>query len=89
MGRTQCFHCRWPGFNPWSSRKPSGVAKEKKKQKKTRKNCSLSFCSFTLGKLMRDLEYKTSEYLERIVAEVCKLPFSCEALTAYASACLF
>ena len=58
-------------------------------KKKTRKNCSLSFCSFTLGKLMRDLEYKTSEYLERIVAEVCKLPFSCEALITYGSACLF
>ena len=89
MGRTQCFHCRRPGFNPWSSCKPSSVAKEKKKKKKTRKNCSLSFCSFTLGKLMRDLEYKTSEYLERIVAEVCKLPFSCEALITYGSACLF
>ncbi|KAI4530990.1 hypothetical protein MG293_018848 [Ovis ammon polii] len=38
------------------------------------------------GKLMRDLEYKTSEYLERIVAEVCKLPFSCEALITYGSA---
>ena len=82
MGRTPCFHCRRPGFNPWSSRQPSAVAKERK----TRKNCSLSFCSFTLGKLMRDLEYKTSEYLERIVAEVCKLPFSCEALITYGSA---
>ena len=60
-----------------------------KKKKKTRKNCSLSFCSFTLGKLMRDLEYKTSEYQERIVAEVCKLPFSCEALITYGSARLF
>ena len=37
---------------------------------------------------MRDLEYKTSEYLERIVAEVCKLPFSCEALITYGSACV-
>ena len=71
MGRTPCFHCRQPGFNPWSSRKPSGVAKEKKKE---RKNCSLSFCSFILGKLMRDLEYKTSEYLEGIVAELCSFP---------------
>lgn len=65
------------------------LKKRKQKQKKTRKNCSLSFCSFTLGKLMRDLEYKTSEYLERIVAEVGKLPFSCEALITYGSACLF
>ena len=85
VGRTQCFHCRWPGSNPWSSQKPSSVAKEKR----TRKNCSLSFCSFTLGKLMRDLDYKTSEYLERIVAEVCKLPFSCETLITYGSARLF
>ena len=44
------------------------------KKKKTRKNCSLSFCSFTLGKLMRDLEYKTSEYLQGIVAEVSSFP---------------
>ena len=65
------------------------LKKENNNKKKTRKNCSLSFCSFTLGKLMRDLEYKTSEYLERIVAEVCKLPFSCEALITYGSACLF
>ena len=71
MGRTPCFHCRQPRFNPWSSRKPSSVAKKKKK---TRKNCSLSFCSFTLGKLMRDLEYKTSEYLQGIVAEVSSFP---------------
>ena len=85
MGRTQCFHCRRPGFNPWSSQKPSSVAKEKR----TRKNCSLSFCSFTLGKLMRDLDYKTSEYVERIVAEVCRLPFSCETLITYGSARLF
>ena len=69
MGRTPCFHCRQPRFNPWSSRKPSSVAK-----KKERKNCSLSFCSFTLGKLMRDLEYKTSEYLQGIVAEVSSFP---------------
>ena len=44
------------------------------KKKKTRKNCSLSFCSFTLGKLMRNLEYKTSEYLQGIVAEVSSFP---------------
>ena len=69
MGRTPCFHCRQPRFNPWSSHKPSSVAK-----KKERKNCSLSFCSFTLGKLMRDLEYKTSEYLQGIVAEVSSFP---------------
>ena len=70
MGRTPRFHCHWPAFNLWSSRKPSGVTKEKK----TRKNCSLSFCFFTLGKLIRDLEYKKSEYLEGIVDEVCNFP---------------
>ena len=46
----------------------------KKKKIKTRKKCSLSFCSFTVGKLIRDLEYKTSEYLEGIMAEVCSFP---------------
>ena len=72
MGRNPCFRCHQPMFNPWSSRKPSSVTKGKKK--KTRKNCSLPFCSFTLGKLMRDLEYKKSEYLEGIVAEVRNFP---------------
>ena len=70
MGSTPCFHCHWPAFNSWSSHKPSSVTKGRK----TRKNCSLSVCSFTLGKLMRDLEYKKSEYLEGIVDEVCNFP---------------
>ena len=33
MGRTPRFHCHWPAFNLWSSRKPSGVTKEKKNKK--------------------------------------------------------
>ena len=34
MGRNPCFHCHWPAFNPWSSRKPSSVTKGKKKKNK-------------------------------------------------------
>lgn len=60
--------------------KPSAVAKKKKK-----KELLTVLCSFTLGKLMRDLEYKASEYLGGTMAEVCKL--SCEGPLLKVSTC--
>ena len=69
MGRTLCFHCHRPGFNAGL---PTSQAVWLKKKKKKQEGIVLF--SFILGKLMRDLEYKTSEYLEGIVAEVCSFP---------------
>ena len=74
---------QWVGLRAFTAVSPGSIPGlpesqavwlKKKKKKKTRKNCSLSFFSFTLGKLMRDLEYKTSEYLQGIVAEVSSFP---------------
>ena len=60
-------------FNPWSSRKPSSVTKGKKK-KKNKKELLIALLFFYSRKLMRDLEYKKSKYLEGIVAEVRNFP---------------
>ena len=77
MGRTPCFHCYRPGFN--AGLPTSQAVWLKKKTKKNKKNkkellAILLFFSSRKIELMRDLAYKTSEYLQGIVAEVCSFP---------------